>query len=165
MVRAEIWLKPIHFLLPDFQLNFSSKNAQKSTKKDPAEANLCMICNSFNPPDLRMYTSTFTFKKKQYDDAFYALDEQIVALAKSIPGYLGEESWENATTGQVSNVYYWDSLEALQSLINNPIHQQAKAAQAKWLDGYQVIVAEVLRTYGDGNLPHPCLTVAPHAAN
>ncbi|MFZ6777596.1 antibiotic biosynthesis monooxygenase family protein [Undibacterium sp. Ji83W] len=109
-----------------------------------------------------MYTSTFTFKKKQYDDVFYALDEQIASLAKSTPGYLGEETWENAATGQISNVYYWDSLEALQALIANPIHQQAKAAQANWLDGYQVVVAEVLRTYGDGKLEHPCVIIRAH---
>lgn len=113
-----------------------------------------------------MYTSTFTFKKKQYDRAFYQLDEQIATLARAIPGYLGEESWENSVTGQISNVYYWDSLEALQSLINNPAHQQAKAAQAQWLDGYQVIVAQVLRSYGDGRLDHPCVeyNLAPRAA-
>lgn len=103
-----------------------------------------------------MYTSTFTFKKKQYDEAFYQLDEQIARLARAIPGYLGEEIWENKDTGQISNVYYWDSLEALQSLISNPAHQQAKAAQAQWLDGYQVVVAQVLRSYGDGRLDHPC---------
>lgn len=109
-----------------------------------------------------MYTSTFTFRKKQYDEAFYQLDDKIAVLAKSIPGYLGEETWENAATGQISNVYYWDSLEALQSLISNPVHQQAKAAQAQWLDGYQVIVAQVMRSYGDGKLEHPCTDRLQH---
>lgn len=99
-----------------------------------------------------MYTATFTFNKKQYDDEFYKLDAQIVALAKDIPGYLGEEAWENTESGLISNVYYWDSLEALQSLISHPLHQQAKAAQAKWLDGYQVVISQVLRTYGDNKL-------------
>jgi hypothetical protein len=42
-----------------------------------------------------MYTSTFTFAKRQFDPEFYALDEVIAQIAKSIPGYLGEESWEN----------------------------------------------------------------------
>ncbi|MFZ6770180.1 antibiotic biosynthesis monooxygenase family protein [Undibacterium sp. Di26W] len=110
-----------------------------------------------------MYTSTFTFQKKQYDAAFYALDEQIASLAKAIPGYMGEESWENADTGLISNVYYWDSLEALQALMVNPVHQQAKAAQANWLDGYQVVVAQVLRSYGDGKLAHPCTEFQPMA--
>ena len=52
---------------------------------------------------------------------------------KTLPGYLGEESWENTATGLVSNVYYWDSLEALQALVKHPLHLEAKAAQARWL--------------------------------
>jgi hypothetical protein len=31
-------------------------------------------------------------------------------------GFSGEETWENTAAGLVSNVYYWDSLEALQQL-------------------------------------------------
>lgn len=95
-----------------------------------------------------MYTSTFIFAKKQFDDEFHALDQAIAAAAKAIPGYRGEETWENPTTGLVSNVYYWDSLEALQTLMDNPTHRLAKAGQAKWLDGYRVVIAEVQREYG-----------------
>lgn len=102
-----------------------------------------------------MYSSTFIFAKKQFDDEFYRLDETIAAAAKSTPGYLGEETWENAATGLVSNVYYWESLEALQMLMQHPAHLKAKAAQANWLDGYQIIIAQVMRTYGDAKLPHP----------
>ncbi len=54
------------------------------------------------------FTSTFTFATRQFDDEFHALDKIIADTAKSIPGYLGEETWENATAGLVSNVYYWD---------------------------------------------------------
>lgn len=102
-----------------------------------------------------MYSSTFIFAAKQFDDAFHRLDQQIAAAAKAIPGYLGEESWENASTGQVCNVYYWESLEALQQLVQNPQHRVAKARQGEWLDGYRVEIAQVLRTYGDDRLaPH-----------
>lgn len=96
-----------------------------------------------------MYSATFTFFKKQYDDDFHRLDQTIADVAKSIPGYLGEEAWESAATGLMSNVYYWESLEALQLLMQHPSHLEAKAAQARWLDGYKVVVSEVLRTYGD----------------
>lgn len=99
-----------------------------------------------------MYSSTFIFATKQFDEAFHRLDQQIAAAAKAIPGYLGEESWENPARGLVSNVYYWDSLEALQALVKHPLHLQAKARQSDWLDGYQVVIAEVLRTYGDSRL-------------
>ena len=102
-----------------------------------------------------MYSSTFTFAKGQYDDEFYRLDEAIAKVAKAIPGYLGEETWENPSTGLISNVYYWSSLEALQQLIDHPTHMQAKTAQAKWLNGYQVVIAQVLQAYADGKISHP----------
>ncbi|GGY79894.1 hypothetical protein GCM10011613_26100 [Cellvibrio zantedeschiae] len=102
-----------------------------------------------------MYTATFIFAAGQYDEEFYQLDEQIAEVARSIPGYLGEESWENKETGRVSNVYYWENLAALQSLIKHPKHIEAKAKQEKWLSGYQVVIAEVQRVYGDGAFVHP----------
>ena len=99
-----------------------------------------------------MYSSTFIFAKKRFDEAFHRLDQEIAATAKALPGYLGEEAWENAETGLVSNVYYWESLEALQALVQHPSHLEAKAAQDNWLNGYQVVISQVLRTYGDSKL-------------
>ena len=99
-----------------------------------------------------MYSSTFVFAKKQFDERFHRLDEEIAAMAKKIPGYLGEESWENPTTGLVSNVYYWESLEALQQLVRHPAHQKAKLSQDNWLAGYQVVISEVIKVYGDSKL-------------
>lgn len=102
-----------------------------------------------------MYTSTFTFAKGQYDDAFHALDQAIALVAKAIPGYLGEECWENPTTGLISNVYYWESMDALQSLMKHPTHIQAKQNHSRWLNGYQVVIAQVIGSYGDGGIEHP----------
>ncbi|MEZ2293755.1 antibiotic biosynthesis monooxygenase [Variovorax sp. RCC_210] len=101
-----------------------------------------------------MYAATFIVAKKQFDDEFHRLDQTIAEAAKSLPGYLGEEAWENTGNGLMSNVYYWESLESLQALIQHPVHQQAKAAQAKWLDGYKVVISEVVRTYGDARIDH-----------
>lgn len=105
-----------------------------------------------------MYTATFTFAKREFDDAFHALDQAIAQIAKSIPGYLGEESWENPATGLICNVYYWANLQGLQQLIEHPTHLVAKQRQGQWLNGYQVIIAEVLRSYGDGGIAHPLAT-------
>lgn len=99
-----------------------------------------------------MYSSTFIFAKKQYDENFYRLDQAIAEAAKKIPGYIGEETWENASTELISNVYYWESLEALQKLINHPKHLEAKASQDNWLNGYQVVISEVIKIYGDAKL-------------
>jgi heme-degrading monooxygenase HmoA len=99
-----------------------------------------------------MYSSTFIFAPGRFDDEFHRLDASIAAAAKQIPGYLGEETWENPATGQVCNVYWWESLEALEQLMSLPAHREAKAGQARWLEGYRVVVSQVLRTYGDGRL-------------
>ena len=99
-----------------------------------------------------MYSSTFTFSPGKFDETFHRLDQEIAAFAKSIPGYLGEETWENKATGWVSNVYYWESLEALQKLTQHPTHLMAKANQEKWLDGYSIVISQVLRVYGDDKL-------------
>lgn len=109
-----------------------------------------------------MYSATFIFDKKQYDDAFYALDNAIAAAAKEAAGYLGEESWENVETGRVCNVYYWQDLKSLQTLMNNPKHLEAKSKQANWLSGYQIVIAEVIRAYGDGSIAHPTSTFNSH---
>jgi len=99
-----------------------------------------------------MYSSTFIFATKQFDEAFHRLDQEIASIAKSIPGYIGEETWENNETGLVSNVYYWESLEALQSLVRHPRHLKAKAVQDNWLNGYQVVISKVVRVYGDSKI-------------
>lgn len=101
---------------------------------------------------LPMYSSTFIFAKRQYDDEFYRLDSEIAEAARAIPGYLGEEAWENPSNGLISNVYYWKSLEALQTLVNHPKHLEAKAKQGNWFAGYQIVIAQVLHIYGDSKL-------------
>jgi heme-degrading monooxygenase HmoA len=99
-----------------------------------------------------IWSSTFIFAKRQFDDEFHRLDHLIATAAKGLPGYLGEEAWENPATGLVSNVYYWSSLDALQALMSHPAHLQAKASQSNWLAGYRVVIAQVMRAYGGGEI-------------
>ena len=105
-----------------------------------------------------MYSATFIFDKKQFDAEFYQLDLAIAEIAKQTTGYLGEEAWENPETGRVSTVYYWQTMAGLHELINHPKHLEAKAAQSNWLNGYQIIIAQVIRAYGDGAIAHPTST-------
>lgn len=72
-----------------------------------------------------MYSATFTFAKGEYDDEFHRRDQAIAELAKSIPGYLGEEAWENTASGLISTVYYWETLDALRQLVEHPMHLAA----------------------------------------
>ena len=48
-----------------------------------------------------MYSATFIFDKKQYDEEFYKLDNAIAEIAKNSVGYLGEEAWVNPETGRI----------------------------------------------------------------
>ncbi len=99
-----------------------------------------------------MFSSTFTFKAGQYDQHFHRLDQQIAEAARAIPGYLGEETWQSADAALIQNIYYWESEAALLQLINHPAHREAKAKQERWLDGYRVVIAKVIREHGDGKL-------------
>ncbi len=107
-----------------------------------------------------MYSATFIFDKKQFDQEFYRLDQAIAEMAKKTSGYIGEESWENPDTGRISNVYYWHTMDGLHELMQHPEHLEAKKAQANWLDGYQVIISQVLRAYGDGSIAHPTASIS-----
>ena len=102
-----------------------------------------------------MYSSTFIFASKPLDAEFHRPDQAIAAAAKATPGYLGEESWENAASGPMSNVYDRDSLASLQALMQHPIHLQAKADRSNWLDGHRVEISKRLRRHGDGGVAHP----------
>lgn len=75
------------------------------------------------PPDVHI---DLHFRQRRIRWEFHAPDARIAQIARSIPGYLGEESWENRATGLLSNVYYWESLEALQTLMQHPEHLRAK---------------------------------------
>jgi heme-degrading monooxygenase HmoA len=121
---------------------------------DGCIANVATAAATSMSSEISMYSATFIFAKKQFDEAFHALDARIAQVAKSLPGYLGEESWENPANGLVSNVYYWETLADLQRLVQHPSHLQAKASQGNWLAGYRVVIAEVVRVYGDAQLDH-----------
>ena len=104
-----------------------------------------------------MYSATFIFDTRQFDDEFHRLDALIAAAARESDGYLGEEAWEDVKTGRISNVYYWRSEQGLRQLMAHPSHIEAKRRYSEWLSGYQVIISQVIRTYGDNNMEHPAM--------
>lgn len=107
-----------------------------------------------------MFTATFTFAQRGFDDEFHAHDQVIAQTARATPGYLGEERWENPANGLLSNVYYWQSMDALQALMQHPAHVEAKRRQQQWLAGYQVVIAQVVGSHGDGGIAHPLAGIA-----
>lgn len=40
-----------------------------------------------------MFSATFIFEKRQFDERFYRLDEEIAAFARQTTGYVGEDAW------------------------------------------------------------------------
>ncbi len=39
--------------------------------------------------------------------------------------------------------------------MKHPAHLAAKQRQQQWLAGYQVVIAQVVGSYGDGGINHP----------
>ena len=102
-----------------------------------------------------MYSAAFIFEPGEYDAEFHQLNALIDAVAKASPGYLGRESWA-ASEGTRRNVtYYWRDLDSLKAFSRDPVHQEAKRQQSRWYQGYHIVVAQVLRSYGDGGFTHP----------
>jgi hypothetical protein len=99
-----------------------------------------------------VYTSTFIFAAKPYDEDFHRFNDEIAERARAIPGFLGEEEWFNAQTGLHSEVYYWKSLEAMQQLIGMPVHKEAKSLHERWIGPYRVVLGQVLTTYDEPGL-------------
>lgn len=101
-----------------------------------------------------MYSAAFIFEPGEYDAEFHRLNALIDAVAQANPGYLGRESWA-AVAGTRRNVtYYWRDLESLQAFSRDPAHLEAKSQYARWYRGYHIVIAEVVRAYGDGAFAH-----------
>ena len=101
-----------------------------------------------------MYMIAFLFLPGEYDETFHTLDAQIDAAALETPGYLGQESWQSLDGLKVNATYYWDNLENLQTFSRHPVHLEAKRQYARWYNGYQIVISEVIRSYGDGRYEH-----------
>lgn len=99
-----------------------------------------------------MFTTTFIFDAKQYDDEFNRRNDDIAARARAIPGFLGEEEWHNEETGLHAEVYYWATREAMLQLIGMPEHREAKAIHDQWIGEYRVVIGEVETVYGSRQL-------------
>jgi len=101
-----------------------------------------------------MYMASFIFEPGDYDARFHELNALIDAAARATPGYIGAESWRSADAKRANATYYWDTLEALHAFSAHTVHLEAKREYHKWYGSYQIVIAEVIRAYGDGGLAH-----------
>jgi heme-degrading monooxygenase HmoA len=97
-----------------------------------------------------MYSVSFIFEPGDYDARFHELNALIDAAAQATPGYLGVESWRSADGRRANATYYWDSLDTLREFSAHPRHVEAKRQYRKWYRGYHIVIAEIVRSYGDG---------------
>jgi heme-degrading monooxygenase HmoA len=101
-----------------------------------------------------MYSAAFIFEPGQYDAEFHRLNALIDSVARSLPGFLGVESWQSADGSRRNATYFWDNLVTLKTFSTHPAHQEAKRQYARWYNGYHIVISEVVRSYGDGALTH-----------
>ena len=101
-----------------------------------------------------MYSVSFIFEPGDYDARFHELNALIDAAAQATPGYLGVESWRSADGRRANATYYWDSLDTLREFSAHPRHVEAKRQYRKWYRGYHIVIAEIVRSYGDGTFMH-----------
>jgi heme-degrading monooxygenase HmoA len=101
-----------------------------------------------------MYSASFIWEPGEYDADFHRLNGLIDEVARALPGFLGSESWQSADGTRRNAVYYWTDLESLQEFSSHPTHLEAKRQYDRWYRGYHIVVAQVIRAYGDGAFPH-----------
>lgn len=99
-----------------------------------------------------MYSASFIFEPGTYDARFHELNALIDTAARATDGYIGVESWWSEDGTRANATYYWRSLEALREFSSHPIHIEAKRQYRRWYRGYHIVIAEVVRSYGDGRL-------------
>ncbi|MFC7176329.1 antibiotic biosynthesis monooxygenase family protein [Halosegnis marinus] len=97
-----------------------------------------------------MYLVTFRLRPGEYDDEFRELNAAVERAAETTPGYAGRRVWESPDGAETLVVYRWETLEALAAFAADEDHREAKRRWAEWYEEYEVTVAEVVDTYGNG---------------
>jgi heme-degrading monooxygenase HmoA len=95
-------------------------------------------------------SAQFIFKPGTYDDEFHRLDAEIEAYVATIPGFLGAEKWVSFDGQTKNSMYYFETMDAMFQLSRFDAHREAKGKYKNWYDGYQIVVSEIKKSYGDG---------------
>ncbi|PHS10723.1 MAG: antibiotic biosynthesis monooxygenase [Kordia sp.] len=95
------------------------------------------------------YAVIFTSKQQDDDSGYQKMAEQMEALAKKQPGYIGIESAKETIGITVS---YWESLDAIKNWKENSAHLFAQEkGKSDWYSWYKVRICKVEREYEFGN--------------
>jgi heme-degrading monooxygenase HmoA len=101
-----------------------------------------------------MYIAQFIFTPGTYDEEFHRLNDLIDEVARGLPGFVGAESWVSSDGTKRNAAYYWSNLEDLKTFSRDPRHLEAKRQYKRWYEGFQIVISQVLQSYGDGGLAH-----------
>jgi heme-degrading monooxygenase HmoA len=101
------------------------------------------IANTPSPP---YYAVIFTSIRRELDEGYGEMANQMVELAKKQPGYLGHES---ARDGLGITVSYWESLDAIRNwkMVSEHLFAQ-RMGREKWYSSYKTRICLVERDYG-----------------
>ncbi|MCU6434228.1 DUF4188 domain-containing protein [Undibacterium sp. Jales W-56] len=101
-----------------------------------------------------MYSASFIYEAKGFDDEYHRLDQLIEEVAQSLPGFLGAEVWRSPDGKKNNAIYYWADLDTLKAFSAHPRHMEAKRQYARWYAGFHIVISEVIRSYGDAAFGH-----------
>lgn len=101
-----------------------------------------MIASTPQPP---YYAVIFTSTRTEGDKGYSTMADEMVALAKDQPGFLGIES---AREGVGITVSYWESEEAIRNWKQQSRHLAAqRQGRQEWYESYFTRVCKVERDY------------------
>ena len=100
-----------------------------------------MIAMTPQPP---YYAVIFSSIRTEGDHGYTATADEMLALAKAQPGFLG---FETARQEIGISVSYWSSLEAIKAWKANVTHRQAQSRAKEWYKTFRVRVCCVEREY------------------
>ena len=99
-----------------------------------------------NTPEPPYYAVIFTSERKEIDNDYAEMAEEMVKLASAQPGFLGMESVRDEMGITIS---YWESLEAIQKWKQNERHLIAQQrGQSEWYHRYKIRICKVERDNG-----------------
>ena len=99
-----------------------------------------------------MYIAQFIFRPGTYNDEFHKLDAAIDEFALRLPGFKGVERWFSEDGETKNSNYFFEEMETIKTFSRFPDHLAAKKDYKKWYLGYQVVISQVVASYGDGTI-------------
>ena len=84
----------------------------------------------------------------QAGDDYHAMAEEMLARARSMPGFVDFKSYA-AADGERISVIHWQSQETMRGWSDDVRHVIAqRLGREKWYEYFRLEVAEVVRSYG-----------------